>query len=289
MNKLVFGALLLSGMILAVFVFAHKPKPAHLVKSVAAAPPPIRKKPKAAIRKIDSTERVDTTSLHIYLSFDDGPYKTTHYVRSVLDSEGVRSSFMIVGKQVYWSDHYRQLYDSLEADSNVRLYNHTYTHGINQLGVHNYYKEPQQVLEDIRCNRDTLGLSLPITRLPGVNAWYTAGYKHHYSPEALPLFHLLDSLHSRENIIGWDLEWGFKGMQKPDVLYRQVIEAANSSKVRNHVVLLMHDFQFDNNARAQGLDTVIRKLKTIPGVRFHWLEEHPLVRGYAVARVARRD
>lgn len=217
----------------------------------------------------------DPSLIKIYLTFDDGPYKTTPEVVSILNKEKVKASFFIVGKQVFYKDDYQHWFDSVSHDSLFRTYNHTYSHGINHGKVKAYYKYPANVWADIEKNKRMLHLPTSITRLPGKNAWYADNVKVEDGKYLKPLFNWLDSTHSDQRIFGWDYEWSFNEKQDVEKLVPAILRTARNAKVRNNIVILMHDFQFDSPAEEKKLTEFIKKLKENTKVRFKWVEEHP--------------
>lgn len=98
-----------------------------------------------------------------YLTFDDGPYpETTPHILKILQDEGVKATFFVLGKQI---EKYPYLLKA-EYEQGEGIGNHTYSHDYSLI-----YPSPQAFLTEI--NRTdalifrTIGIHPRILRAPG--------------------------------------------------------------------------------------------------------------------------
>jgi hypothetical protein len=150
------------------------------------------------------------TGVSIYLTFDDGPYHTTPTLTGLLNSEGIKSSFFIVGSQVAASRFYDSVFESTRKNPLFKVYNHTFTHAVTKGRFKNYYSHPDSVWMDIVHNKQYLNMTGSITRLPGLGTFKCNNYKRGCDQVSKRMIGYLDSIHANEMLFGWDFEWTLK-------------------------------------------------------------------------------
>ncbi|MDR3585357.1 MAG: polysaccharide deacetylase family protein [Desulfosporosinus sp.] len=98
-----------------------------------------------------------------YLTFDDGPYpQTTPRILKILQDEGVKATFFVVGRQVArYPDLLKAEYEQGEG-----IGNHSYTHDYQSV-----YRSPESFLAEIKQTEElinkTIGVRPKIVRAPG--------------------------------------------------------------------------------------------------------------------------
>jgi peptidoglycan/xylan/chitin deacetylase (PgdA/CDA1 family) len=203
----------------------------------------------------------------IYLTFDDGPNAGTLNVLKAVQEEQVPVTFFVVAKHVFDSPWQTKTWDSLKADVNIEICNHSYSHAGNRYT--RFYSSPQKVIDDFRRSHDSLHFSNRIARMPGRNAWRIDSINHTDVKESR---RAIDSLHlAGFDIMGWDLEWTFNHRTfSPDadtaLLLRRMQNLLNDSatKTPGHLVLLAHDQAFRTEKDVQLLKAFFASLKNNP-------------------------
>ena len=159
-----------------------------------------------------------------YLTFDDGPYpETTPHILKILQDEGVKATFFVVGRQVVrYPDLLKAEYEQGEG-----IGNHSYSHDYNLL-----YRSPEAFLAEIKQTEElifkTIGIRPKIVRAPGG----TQGHFHVNYYNALDAANYL--------IYDWNVSSGDAdaSLVPADQLVRN-IESQVPSKER--IIILMHD------------------------------------------------
>lgn len=174
----------------------------------------------------------------VYLTFDDGPSdRVTPKILDVLDEEGVKATFFIVGK----SAENRRYIVEREYNSGHTVAVHSYSHEYGRI-----YSSPEALLADIeKCNQlieRITGVRTQIYRFPGgsynlssslVNAVCNAGYRY----------------------VDWNASVRDAEILNPTPA--QLVNAAvSTSSDRNNVVLLCHD-STTKSTTAQALKAII--------------------------------
>lgn len=169
----------------------------------------------------------------VYLTFDDGPYYSTHQILDILTKYDVLATFFTIGlnKDICFdnkSEDCSGLYKR-EYDLDHTLANHTYSHGI----FKGLYNSADSFMEQVKIQEDLIykrtGHKTNIVRFPGGSA--TAGKLKNEIIERL-----------RANGYGW-IDWtastGDGGrLYSSDQAWNNFINSINS----NIEVLLMHDY-----------------------------------------------
>ena len=226
-------------------------------------------------KSVDSTVQ-NAHGLVIYLTFDDGPYHTTPAIATVLKQNNVKGSFFIVGSQRDRIPLYDLIYNEIVTDSLFRFYNHTYSHAITNGRLPRYYSKPEHVLADIERNRRYIPVGSTHIRLPGKNTWLTP---HRVQMDGLtkPVVDGLIKLGWNDRIIGWDVSWKqTKGKEMVDSLIYKIIKVSKRRRpFQNHIVVLLHDYQFRNREALADLSYFIAQLRKRHDCLFAWAEEFP--------------
>jgi len=224
-------------------------------------------------------EKKKDTGIIIYLTFDDGPYLTTPSVDSLLSSLRIKASFFIVGSQMGGTKKYDSTFLAVKNNPLFKLYNHTYSHAISKGRINRYYTHPDSVWSDIVRNKEFLGLTSNITRLPGSNSWKIGNHRRGTNLVAYKVIKLTDSLMLPQSFIGWDTEWQINASEQKrnvDSLVFQAGELTVRKRTnQKHVVVLLHDFLFRTDTSLAHLTYFIEQLQKKYNCRFEWIENYP--------------
>ena len=166
------------------------------------------------------------TGLIIYLTFDDGPYKTTPNIVKVLEKENIKASFFIVGSQRDRSTAFDSTYRRNLMNPMIRFYNHSYSHAISGGRIKHYYKNPEAVLADLEKNRAYIPAASKIIRLPGKTIWRTK-IRNRTDKMTAGLIKLMDEKGLSDRIMGWDFSWKndmSKEVSQVDTLINNIIK-----------------------------------------------------------------
>ena len=246
-------------------------------------------KPKAIAQKkydtpIDSIDRPKATNakndtgLTIYLTFDDGPYKTTPKIVSVLEKEKIKTSFFIVGSQRDRSTHFDSVYRKNIQNPMFRFYNHSYSHAITGGRIRRYYRNPEKVLADLEKNRAYIPADSKMIRLPGKTIWRTA-IRNRKDRMTAKLLALMEERKINDRIMGWDFSWKkemSKDVSQVDTLITKIVKKSKKKKpFSNHVVILTHDYLYNTETALKNLTYLIEQLKNKYHCSFKWAEEYP--------------
>jgi peptidoglycan/xylan/chitin deacetylase (PgdA/CDA1 family) len=231
------------------------------------------------------------TAYRIYLTFDDGPYKTTPALARLLAQKGIRISFFIIGSQIDKSPWHDSVYQALRLDPNFKIYNHTYSHAVTNGRIHGYYRNPTGVWRDITKNKAYLPAGVSITRLPGKNTWRTPSRLTKNDTQSGPLLKLLDSLKQPEFLVGWDVEWvSATGANRAamEKLIEQVEKKLSSAPAhKRDVVILSHDYLYRTPKSLELLGDFIDHFQQKGNVKFDWVQHLPgLASGAETASVS---
>lgn len=200
----------------------------------------------------------------VYLTFDDGPNKGTRNVLHIVQDEQVPVSFFLVGEHVAGCAYQQQMWDSLQAATEVVLCNHSYSHAGNHYLV--YYQSPAAVVADFERTKDSLHLTNTIARTPGRNIWRTDSL--HYTDIAASAA-AADSLQKAGfAVMGWDVEWKFDSKTMSvtataDNLLAQIDSSFSHQQTReaDNLVVLAHDQVYAKSDDSMQLRHLLQKLK----------------------------
>lgn len=160
----------------------------------------------------------------VYLTFDDGPYpETTPHILEILQEEGVKATFFVLGRQV---ERYPELVlDEYEQGHGIG--NHSYSHDYNSV-----YRSTESFLAEIKQAEkvifETIGVKPQIVRAPG-------GTQGHFNVNYYNALDAEDYL-----VYDWNVSSGdAAALQVPADQLLKNIEAQMPSKPR--AIILMHD------------------------------------------------
>ena len=159
-----------------------------------------------------------------YLTFDDGPYpETTPRILKILQDEGVKATFFVLGKQV---ERYPDLLKA-EYEQGEGIGNHSYSHD-----YHLLYRSPEAFLAEIKHNEDlifkTIGTRPRIVRAPG-------GTQGHFHVNYYNALDAADYL-----IYDWNVSTG--DATAPLVPANQLVQNIESQVTgKSRIIILMHD------------------------------------------------
>jgi hypothetical protein len=157
--------------------------------------------------------------------------------------------------------------------------NHSLTHAFKE-NYKYFYAHPDSAIKEFVQAQKELNVPLKIIRLPGNNSWVGKGQMK--GPKStMPVCKGLDSLGF--NVIGWDIEWQFKGSAAPKQSADEIIKQVNDKfeigylNHNNHLVILAHDRMFQKANYVDSLRKVITTLKKDPRNVFETIDHYPLV------------
>jgi len=219
----------------------------------------------------------DSNTKYLYLSFDDGPLFGTSACISICEDENVKASFFQIGLHQSRSNWGKKLYNRILSRPDLFLLgNHSFTHTYGKYVQ--FYKQPDSALADFLYAADVLQTTNNIVRLPGNNGWRTDSI-HFSSKLVRPLLNKLDS--AGFNVVGWDLEWNYTKIGRPIQSASEMANMVDSMfalkayKTKNHLVVLMHDHMFRNEADSMQLVQFIQLLKSSNQYQFATLDQYP--------------
>ena len=159
-----------------------------------------------------------------YLTFDDGPYpETTPRILKILQDEGVKATFFVLGRQV---ERYPDLLKA-EYEQGQGIGNHSYSHDYSSV-----YRSPEAFSAEIKRAEDvifkTIGVRPRILRAPGG----TQGHFH------VKYYNMLDA--ANYLVYDWNVSSG--DAAAPLVPADQLIQNIETQVPgKSRVVILMHD------------------------------------------------
>ncbi|HNP23991.1 MAG TPA: polysaccharide deacetylase family protein [Panacibacter sp.] len=223
----------------------------------------------------------DSSKLYIYLTWDDAPQPPgTMDCKRIFESEGVKATFFVVGMNQFGRER-EKIVDTLRNSyPQFLMANHSTSHGFRN-NYKKFYSMPDSAVQDFMDNEVKMKVPVKIIRLPGNNSWVLKGEVK--GPKStMPVCHKLDSL--GYNVIGWDIEWQFKGGNVPVQSADQMIAEVNKkfenyySNVENNIVILAHDRMFEKPQYQDSLRKVIATLKQNPKVVFETIDHYPTIK-----------
>jgi peptidoglycan/xylan/chitin deacetylase (PgdA/CDA1 family) len=233
----------------------------------------------AKMETAKKTERpAGDTTYRIYLTFDDGPYRTTPKLIELLRSKGIRASFFLVGSQIAYSREYDSLYRLVRDHPDFKVYNHSYSHAVTKGRIDRYYSNPASVWSDLERNKPFMASGPAITRLPGLNTWRTPKRRQH-SDRSRRLVSMLDSRNITEHIVGWDIEWK-KRTGNDRAFFSRFVKLtedllSKAPQDQRDVVILSHDYLYSTPLSLELLGEFIDHFQRKGNVRFDWVENLP--------------
>ncbi len=221
----------------------------------------------------------DSSKKKIYLTFDDGPNPGTVHVLNILEEEQVPATFFLIGEHRYYGPEEQRDWDRLQADTQMVLCNHSYTHAWRNR-FDRFYAHPEGVIADFARCQDSLKFNNHIGRTPGRNTWRLNSISHTDMRKSKAA---VDSLAGAGFIMmGWDVEWQYYGRTqalRTDANYMlDLIDSLfkhHDTRTPNHLVLLAHDRVYADSADAAQLSYFIKELKKHPEYELRVATSYP--------------
>ncbi len=159
-----------------------------------------------------------------YLTFDDGPYpETTPLILKILQDEGVKATFFVIGKQV---ERYPDLLKA-EYEQGEGIGNHSYSHD-----YHLLYRSPEAFIAEVKQTEElifkTIGIRPRIVRAPG-------GTQGHFHVNYYNALDAADYLVYDWNVSSGDAE---AALVPADQLVGNIKSQVPG---RSRIIILMHD------------------------------------------------
>lgn len=227
-----------------------------------------------------SVVKLDSTKRYIFLTWDDAPQPPgTSICKNIFQQQGVKATFFVVGFNDVGPLRNRILDSLRNGYPGFLIANHSFTHGF-QNKYKKFYSMPDSAVQDFLKNEKALNIAVKIIRLPGNTSWVGKGVMR--GPKStMPVCAKLDSLGYK--VIGWDVEWQFKGgdipIQGADQMVKKVNDLFNDglTNEQNAVVILAHDRMFKKQQYADSLTKFISVLKQDPRNVFETIDHYPMV------------
>ncbi|MBS1747152.1 MAG: polysaccharide deacetylase family protein [Bacteroidetes bacterium] len=217
---------------------------------------------------------------YIYLTFDDGPLNGSEYIDSLAWAEKIKINVFAVSYNMKLSNRMRSYFQMYNQNPYVEIYNHSYTHANNK--YKRFYSDPQNVLNDIIRNQDTLGLKYKIVRLPGRNIWRVGDRKRDYFDSSGEASANLIAANGYQ-IFGWDMEWRHNSKTgKPIQSVSSMLNEVNSRLQKGttftpgNIVVLLHDEMFREKTERDELKSFLDSLKMNKNYVFEHVRSYPL-------------
>ncbi|MDO5292527.1 MAG: polysaccharide deacetylase family protein [bacterium] len=201
--------------------------------------------PKKEMEKVEKVEQEKSGKV-VYLTFDDGPYKSTPELLDVLDKYNVKATFFVTAQFLTG----QKLIDSLkEIDRRGHVVAvHTFSHRYNEI-----YSSVDSYLEDYEKMADIIfeatGKRNNIFRFPGGS---NAGYSSHIREDLLSAVKSKGLVYYDWNAYDGDCD-GFTGE-------KLIEKAVTESSYKDKSILLMHDIP-GKEAVIDALPSIIEQLQ----------------------------
>lgn len=220
----------------------------------------------------------DSSKLYVYLTWDDAPQPPgTIDCKRIFESEGVKATFFVVGMNQFGRERAKIIDTLRNSYPQFLVANHSYSHGFKN-NYKKFYSMPDSAVQDFQKAESEMLVPVKIIRLPGNNSWVLKNEVK--GPKStLNVCNKLDSL--GYNVIGWDIEWQFKGGNTPVQGADQMVAEVNKkfenyySNVENNIVILAHDRMFEKPQYQDSLRKFISTLKQNPKIVFETIDHYP--------------
>ena len=220
---------------------------------------------------------VSNSKKYIYLTIDDAPLNGSEYIDSIIRKTQVKTNIFMVGNSIDGSHRFHRYFNQMKDNPYIAIYNHSYSHANNRYGQ--YYKSPENVLNDFETNQRNFNITNKIARLPGRNLWQIGERRKNHKQTGGTSAELL-AQHGYQ-IFGWDIEWHYNckdhtPKKSIEELVVEIEEMYNKSLefTTNHIVLLMHDQMFAKISGHNDLEMLIGQLLKL-NYTFEYLSEYP--------------
>lgn len=195
----------------------------------------------------------------IYLTFDDGPSPHTNKVLNVLNEEGIKATFFVIGNQV---ETHKDIIKNLQK-SGMCILPHTDTHNYRKI-----YKSSEDYFNDLNSCKDkiksvTLEDSINFVRFPG-------GVRNELLKKDVLNDIKEKFLEDKYYFIEWNV-YGLDAERVPKDSYTILNSTINQLKSTPKAIVLLHD-GYGNANTANCLKEIIVKAKSL-GFKFKTLEE----------------
>lgn len=224
--------------------------------------------------------------VNVYLTFDDGPGPGSEQVYRLADSEKVKINLFVIGNRVLRKDTVEGAFKRHRQDSLLLIANHSYSHADGHYKA--YYADPEKVLRDFDCNKDTLGLDNNIARMPGRNYWRVGERR---ADDIVNGREAADSLAANGyEVFGWDMEWKCDSL-RPDA--KEMFDKVGTL-IRNkwtftpgNIVILFHDQELEDTAFREEVRSFIRLIRSKGYFRIVHLTDYPMAHAGNAAHAGR--
>lgn len=216
-------------------------------------------------------------TVSIYLTFDDGPMETSHYLDSLMIRDSIPLNLFVVGYRSATNKAMRDRVEMYRQNTLIEMGNHSYSHASGHYRL--FYGDHAKVVSDILRNADSLRLTNHLVRLPGRNTWRINGRKRTDLADANAAADSLQSL--GYNLVGWDLEWKIDTCEKRYSSANEMISlvryALQSKRLfeKDHVVILCHDWALSDQYFRDELALFISRIKAAGCIKFAHLSSYP--------------
>jgi peptidoglycan-N-acetylglucosamine deacetylase len=232
----------------------------------------------AAKFAVDTPFVHDSTKKYLYFTFDDGPQTGTMNCFHITQDLGLKASFFMIAVQIDSKNLQRRVDSIRDSYPEILLCNHSFTHG-NFNNYKSFYNHADSAVRDIMKAQTAMNVPYKIFRTPANDSWDINGRVR--CPQLTKqLCNLLGN--DGYQIIGWDVEWNFKGknstpVQSADAMIKEIETAFqnNQNFVRNNVVVLSHDRMFAQPQYADSLRKVLSALKQDNSIVFETIDHYP--------------
>jgi peptidoglycan/xylan/chitin deacetylase (PgdA/CDA1 family) len=162
----------------------------------------------------------------VYLTFDDGPSKRTSEILDLLDKEGIKATFFIIGKE--GAKEKDLLKRMSEEGHTVGIHTYSHIYGSIYSSVESYLDDFNQAFQLIY---DTTGVRPRVFRFPGgsINRYSAQDYEEIIAEMTRRGFTYYD----------WNASSGdANSIATANSVYNNIVQ---SSEGRDRIILLMHD------------------------------------------------
>lgn len=195
----------------------------------------------------------------LYLTFDDGPSPNTPKILDILNEEGVKATFFVIGNQV---EIYKDILKKLE-NAGMCILPHTNTHNYRQI-----YKNSEAYFNDLNTCKDKIKNAL--SKEPVNFVRFPGGVNNELLRQDVLNEIRNKFLEDKYYFIEWDV-YGLDAERNPqnsDTIYNATInQLYNKSKA----IVLLHD-GYGNINTVRSIRNIILKAKEL-GYKFKTLED----------------